>query len=255
MTKYKTDVSTNITVLNSLIASITLVSVLLVVALIFNWRASLYRRISVEQDVQIVEWTQYSQLNGEDEGFSTELGLINVSPIISNRWDFDYWPIEPLIQKVRLDVNRQLVLDEDIASILSAIVSVLPPGLDQENLSRLRYLIEINVSGSSGQELAQLVENFYRYHTEFSEWENSNTVTSNFDSSGVGSSEARYRQSLKIMQESIGRDKTELIFGRQHALSEYLYQRRRVNTNQLLSSQEKEALLAELEKQYREPRQ
>lgn len=254
MAKYKTNTPVNTTALRALLACVTLVFVLLVVAIVFNWRSSLYRRVSVEQNVQIVEWAQYSQLGVPDDKFSIGPGLTNVSPIISNRWDFDYWPIEPLIQKVRLDANHQLVLDDGVASVLSAIVSALPPGLDQENLSRLRYLIEINISGSSGREFAELVVNFYRYHGEFSEWENGNNISLAVDSSGSGASETRYRQSLKMMRESIGRDKTELIFGKQHALSEYLYQRRRVNANQMLSSQEKEALLADLEKQYSESR-
>lgn len=255
MAKFKTNTPVNTTALRTRLACVTLVSVLLlVVALVFNWRASLYRKVSVEQDVQIVEWAQYSQLGEAAGKFSTEFGLTNVSPIMSNRWDFDYWPIELIIRKVRLDDSHQLILDDGVANILTAIVSALPPGLDQENLSRLRYLIEINISGSSGSEFAELVVNFYDYHSEFSEWKSGNNISLAVDSLGPGASEIRYRQSLKMMRESLGRDKTELIFGKQHALSEYLYQRRRVNADQTLSSQEKETLLANLEKKYSESR-
>ncbi|GAB1267680.1 hypothetical protein NBRC116493_09330 [Aurantivibrio infirmus] len=244
--------------MTNVILSLILLTLFIVIIVVFTWRVDAYRRIAVEEVRPDVEWVQRSnsaslEAKGAPGEFSAGFSSPQQNKIIRpKRWAFDYWQIEPIVQSVKVDATGQIILNDDMAVVLNSIVAMLPSELDRENLSRLSDLIEINIPASPGQEFAALVVNFYRYHVEFQKWvaesESIATTDPNADSDKL---ELQFEQSLKMMYARIGENNAEAIFGKQHALKEYLFQRRRINDDPTLSADEKNVGLTALEQKFK----
>jgi len=213
----------------------------------YIWRVDAHKILAVEDQNPVITWVQRSDVSPQGNNAVFEFAETPAVPIMSKHWDFDYWPIEMIIKAIKVNAAEQLILDDGMAGILLSIMSSLPGDLNPENLFRLQTLIKKNIPGVAGQEFSDLVLNYYRYHEVLQSWNETQNSTELSNTS-----EERFRQSLKIMDEWIGENKRRAIFARQHALSEYLFQRRRINANTSLSQAEKKSILSELEKDFSE---
>ncbi|WP_344804824.1 lipase secretion chaperone [Allohahella marinimesophila] len=158
-------------------------------------------------------------------------------PISPNSWSFDFRPLGDILQTARLDGEGRLIVDADLADLLETATNTLPDHLDSDNLERAGLLVRKNFPGKSGERLSHLVEGYYRYGHM------SREGRQRFEAL---SARAALAEQTALQHQHFDESDVRALFGRKMLLQSYLLSRRDINEDAALSTQEKQARLAEL---------
>ena len=186
-------------------------------------------------DVHIYDWRQ-------PESVTTNYPI----PITQDSWSFDYEHTELVLQEVELDEQGALIVNADMAGLLKRAVSELPTNMHELALQRLRFLTFKGLPGPAGEQLASILERYYRYQQA-----KINLPGREGSKVGLAKNEEIFQQKLELKQQFLGKVLVEALFGQKHLLRNYLFSRRKINENVGLSQQQKKQILTQLEQKFK----
>lgn len=161
-------------------------------------------------------------------------------PISINNWQFDYEATEQVLQKIKQNKSGKLILNANTARVLEEAVSTLPPLMKQDELRRVEFLVTKGLSGSAGQQLASIFTQFYHYQHAL-----------NLANSTVKNQEETFTRTVLLQKEYLGEDVSELFFGQQNRLNNYLLARKAINEDSSLNSVQKQQELIILQNRFK----
>jgi len=163
--------------------------------------------------------------------------------IAPNDWDFDFESIEVLALDIKFDEMGSLRINAELADLLNQLVNQLPMTLDVPNIQRVAILLEKMYPGSGGQTLAQIFYNFYLYRQAYQQ--------SVADFSGEPNlNEVLFRHEAELQKQYLGEVLVRQLFAEQNLLANYLFGRKLINQNKVLSRLEKQQKLSELKDEF-----
>jgi len=171
-------------------------------------------------------------------------------PISQDHWQFDYEGVESVLQKVSVNRKGLLLINGDMAVVLAEAVMKLPDNMNEHEFKRVAFLTAKGLPGLAGEQLALILNNFYRYHQ----------VSKHVSGRGnIKTSQAQkvqlFQQDLALKEKYLSKSVVEALFGQKNRLLNYLFARRKINENSGLSQQQKKQGLAELEQNFKRKRQ
>lgn len=214
---------------------------LLLAVLVAGWAlypADVLYHISDEQSL----WQQPSEL---DQKFP--------DPISSRKWSFNFEEVETQLATVVADSNGHLVITERTPEILEKILVSLDTKVAAHEQERVVMLIRKSVGGDAGRKLAELIFQYSQYQEEYRLAEESmqaGTDSMLENASSTFKDETWHQKTTDMQSWIFGPTTAQAMFGRKHVLAEYLFQRRRVQSDPAMSEAEKNRRLEQLRQQY-----
>ena len=139
--------------------------------------------------------------------------------------------------------KASLRINAELADLLNQLVNQLPMTLDVPNIQRVAILLEKMYPGSGGQTLAQIFYNFYLYRQAYQQ--------SVADFSGEPNlNEVLFRHEAELQKQYLGEVLVRQLFAEQNLLANYLFGRKLINQNKVLSRLEKQQKLSELKDEF-----
>lgn len=172
-------------------------------------------------------------------------------PISGTQWSFDYDEIEQTLSQIRQSESGELILNEKTLAILRDAVSKFPNRIDNESLQRIKFLTSKSFSKKAGQQLADVLLNFYAY-TKATEQGQELVSTVRPVADPVGRKERLFEESLLRQRQFMGPEVSKRLFGRKNALNQYLYARKRINEDTTLSHLQKQQKLSKLQARFKQ---
>jgi hypothetical protein len=168
--------------------------------------------------------------------------------ISTNQWQFDYEAVEKLLLKIKKSKTGELILDPNMAKILEEAVSKLPLDMKKEALQRVEFLVTKSLAGTAGQKLATVLTHYYHYQQA----ENIANSPSKIDiKHDRHEKELNFQQTVLRQERYLGKAVTHHFFGRQNAITHYLYARLRINETTSLSTAQKQQQLNALQDRFK----
>ena len=167
--------------------------------------------------------------------------------LISTRyWQFDYEATEKTLLAIKQKKNGELTLNASAAKVLEQAVSTLPPQMNENELKRVELLVAKGLPGKAGHELSTLLANYYHYQQASNiAHVSANTKQNKHDK------ERSFQQTVLRQERYLGKDITQQLFGRQNALTHYLYARQHINENLNLNQAQKQRQLNTLKDRFK----
>jgi len=171
--------------------------------------------------------------------------------ISTKHWQFDYETTEQLLLKIKPSKTGELILNRNAAKVLEQAVSELPLDMKQDDLQRLALLVAKGLPGKAGRQLASVLTNYYQFYQA------SNIVSSSANTPpntvrNTHNEERSFQQTVLRQEYYLGKTVTQQLFGRQNALTHYLYARRHINENSSLNPDQKQRQLATLQDRFKD---
>lgn len=172
-------------------------------------------------------------------------------PISGAIWSFDYDEIEQTLSQIRQNEKGALILNEKTHTILKDAVSKFPNEIDNASLQRIKFLTRKSFGDKAGQQIADLLLNFYAY-TKATERDRELDGTQRPTGDSVDRQERLFEELLIRQNQFMGPEISESLFGRKNALNRYLYARKRINEDPSLSQLQKQKKLSKLQARFKE---
>jgi lipase chaperone LimK len=157
------------------------------------------------------------------------------------------------LKSVRLDKQNNVIIDHEALIALNAALDDSRLQLDEQALSELQMIIKQGLPGTAGDDVADIVTNYYNYlkaSKEFNaiyEPDLSISDSSNSDSSNSETSETRieefkenYRELMSLRELYLGSDTANKLFSTSDANANYMFDMLKIEQNTDLSDEEKE---------------
>ena len=84
-------------------------------------------------------------------------------PISREHWEFDFEPVEKILDQVKPSKNNELIHNPKLAKILASAISLLPIDMNRKNLQRAALLTSKGLPGKPSEQLASVFVNYYQY--------------------------------------------------------------------------------------------
>jgi len=182
-----------------------------------------------------LEWQQPSAISGRFPKL-----------ISTNYWQFDYEASAQILLKIKQSKTGELILNANTAKVLEQAVSELPLDMKKNELQRVEFLVIKGFPGKAGQQLSTIFTDFYRFHQA------SNIASAlSISTQNKPNKELNFQQTILRQEHYLGKVITQKLFGRQNALTHYLYARRGINESSNLNQAQKQQLLTTLQDQFK----
>jgi hypothetical protein len=166
-----------------------------------------------------------------------------ISPQI---WPLDFELAEQVLSESKLNNNGELLINPQLADTLDKAIALLPENLNENTLQRAKFLTSKILTDRSGDQLASVFINYYQLQKKIKK---DNLIEK--DDSNVESELSIFRRMTAIQDQFLGNEIANLLFGKKRSITEYLYERRDINGNIDLNSNQKKRQLNALKIKYR----
>lgn len=167
------------------------------------------------------------------------------NPNAPQQWHFDYEAAELILAKVTFTDKGELLLNPELAKILSKAIDSLPKQLNDEALQRINFLLAMSFPKRTraAEELGRLLINYY--HLQYAVTQASST---DHKSSNTRDKLAAFLETVARENHYLGEDNATLLFGEQRSITRYLLERKIIKENATLNQQQKIQQLNRLKK-------
>jgi hypothetical protein len=150
-------------------------------------------------------------------------------PISIQQWHFDYEATEKILTQVTLASNGELLLNSDLAKILTKAVNSLPENLDDTELKHAAFLVSKNfpdlnpISRKNNvpeAQLSTLLVNYY--HLKSAEKNLDELIEKKF------TFQDRFIATVTRQNHYLSTDVATQLFGKQRSITHYLLERRAI---------------------------
>jgi hypothetical protein len=167
-------------------------------------------------------------------------------PISSHGWGFDYHPVATELATLAPERNNDFKWNSTTAAVLERAAATLPENLPEASIARIGFLSAQGMPQAGGAELAEALTGMIRYvHAK-------NQVTA----PGTDSSSAwtGFKTLVALQDQHLGDVRAQQLFGEQRRISQHLLQRRAIQDDERLNSEQRRQALLELTEQFRATR-
>jgi len=153
------------------------------------------------------------------------------------------------LQAVKVDENGNIILDHDALISLDEALERIHNRLDSESLLKLQDIIRDALPGKTGEQTAQVVEDYQRFlgaQEEFSQMHQgsvSNVQTLN----SLDNDQALYRELQNLREIHLGTESTASLFHDSDANAEFMFDSLRLGLEQHLTPEEIESRRREIQ--------
>ncbi|GAB1267679.1 hypothetical protein NBRC116493_09320 [Aurantivibrio infirmus] len=135
---------------------------------------------------------------------------------------FDVVFIYESLQDVRLDENKNVVIDHDTLTALNEALDENVLALDQRGLDKLQELIKIGLPGKPGEQTARIVGDYFNYLNAKKEF--NKIYPANKDSPNkLQDYRAQYQELLALRNLYLGEDVAQRLFEQEDIDAEYMF--------------------------------
>jgi hypothetical protein len=175
-------------------------------------------------------------------------------PISSREWEFNYQPVEALVQTLVIGSDSDLELNRHTAEVLGRIASALPGNLTQADIERIGFLSRQGFPGSAisevvsnvADDVANTLMGFLRYQQAARAQEQTAR-----NGSGLTTAQLRFERSVALQNQYLGKAEARQLFGQQRRLQQYLIERQTIQANVDLSAAQRQEALDHVSEQFR----
>lgn len=158
----------------------------------------------------------------------TQANPLFPNPSSPQQWHFDYETAERILTEVKFSKNGELLINPELAEILSKAVNSLPKEMNNEALQRIDFLIAMSFPNhpQAAKTLAKLLINYY--HLQYA------TTSASSTDSNSHSTDNKLTAFLKkesLENHYLGEDNAAQLFGKQRSITRYLLERKAIKEN------------------------
>ena len=148
------------------------------------------------------------------------------------------------LSQINLDENGDILADGQARAVLEAAFLQPDRAMDEARFSRLKTLVEGGLQGEAGHQAAAMAERFYRYSNAYRE------VEDTFGYHGeLHNLEADFKQLSRMRHTYLGEELSDALYGEEEALMRYTLQSMRIQADENLSTEQKQARQEQLREQ------
>ncbi|MEH6347211.1 MAG: lipase secretion chaperone [Bermanella sp.] len=113
----------------------------------------------------------YSMASLEETSYVNPLGEEkSINPDKSTGFLIGYAEVESALSMAKLDIYGQLILDDSAQASLNLVVSRLPVNLSEIEMKNIQNLIKQAMPGTAGEQVAQVLGNYYHLKQAEKKW-------------------------------------------------------------------------------------
>jgi hypothetical protein len=197
-------------------------------------------------------WSTHEQLQHYSNPTTPEwdqtliTNFVSGKPISPLTWELEYELIEEILDESKLNDKRELLIDSQLADILTRATALLPKNLGSDELERAKLLTSKILPNKAGNQLASIFINYYylqdRSNIKISEENNSPDIDSKF---------SIFKKNIVRENYYLGVNIANRLFGKKRSITEYLYGRRDISENNQLNSEQKKQQLNIIQIKYK----
>jgi hypothetical protein len=153
------------------------------------------------------------------------------------------------LQAVKVDENGNIILDHDALISLDEALERIHNRLDSESLLKLQDIIRDALPGKTGEQTAQVVEDYQRFlgaQEEFSQMHQGSVSTVQTLNS-LDNDQALYRELQNLREIHLGTENTASLFHDSDANAEFMFDSLRLGLEQHLTPEEIESRRREIQ--------
>lgn len=153
------------------------------------------------------------------------------------------------LQAVKVDKNGNIILDHDALISLDEALERIHNRLDSESLLKLQDIIRDALPGKTGEQTAQVVEDYQRFlgaQEEFSQMHQGSVSTVQTLNS-LDNDQALYRELQNLREIHLGTENTASLFHDSDANAEFMFDSLRLSLEQHLTPEEIESRRREIQ--------
>ncbi len=167
------------------------------------------------------------------------------NPITAQQWHFDFEATERILRKVPLSDSEELLFNPELVTVLTRALDALPKNMNDQALQRAAFLVSKGLPSEPGKQLADVFKNYYQLHQA-----SLNGIESN-DDVELTDKQSIFKAMIKRQDRYLGVGVASQLFGKQRAITAYLYERKAINQNSSLNQQQKQKKLHALQNQHK----
>jgi lipase chaperone LimK len=175
------------------------------------------------------------------------------TPIKKSTAVFTEESVYSALQSVRLDNQNNVIIDHEALIALNAALDDSRLQLDEQALGELQIIIKQGLPGTAGDDVANIVANYYNYlkaskefnaiyEADLSISDSSNSDASNSETSATSIEEYQenYRELMSLRELYLGSDTANKLFSTSDANANYMFDMLKIEQDTDLSDEEKE---------------
>lgn len=191
-----------------------------------------------QQDyASVAEKWDWSALATEKESDASDPATLD------NPYPFSPEAVYNALQAVKLDSDGNVVLDHDAKLSLDEALERIYSIMDTQSTAALKQLIESALAGFTGEQVAQLVEDYLNYlvaKDEFSElYESASPPQEDVTLDSVNKDQTLYSELQSLRNLHLGADTAESLFRVEDASAKMMFDSMKLAQNTALSAQER----------------
>ena len=170
------------------------------------------------------------------------------NPISPQQWHFNYEAAELILAKIKFTDKGELLVNPELAKILSKAVDSLPKQMNDEALLRIDFLVSMSFPHrpQAAKKLAKLLINYY--HLQYAVTQASSTENK---SANTRDKLAIFLETEALENHYLGEDNATQLFGEQRSITRYLLERKSIKENTQLNQQQQKQQLNRLKKPFK----
>lgn len=162
--------------------------------------------------------------------------------ISPEKWSFNFELTEKILSRSKLNENEELLVNSQLVDVLKKATASLPESLNNKQLQRVEFLTSNILPDKAGTQLASLFTNYYRLERQIKA-----TTSAEQDSSNLEDEILKFEALTALQNKYLGKDIAARLYGKKRIVTEYLYERKKINQNTELSDKQKQQKLNELQ--------
>ncbi len=165
--------------------------------------------------------------------------------ISAQQWHFDFEATEKILVKLRREDSEKRLLNPELLTVLTRAVNALPNNMNEKALNRAVFLVSKGLSAVSGKQMAGLFKNYYQLkQASFIDEELNENVK-------LTDKRSRFKAAVIRQNRYLGEEVANQLYGKQRAITAYIYERQSINQNLSLKPKQKQKQLNTLKIQYK----
>jgi hypothetical protein len=167
----------------------------------------------------------------------------------SNDWQLDFMIIEEKISNLKLNNDKNLLINADMVDILQIINLELPKNISHKEWQRIQFLLVKGIGNNIGESFYKLINAYYLYDQEKKlQTVKIKNIELNEKIDFIKSQNVNNR---KTQAHYFGSETAVKLFSKKNQITEYLNSRRIINMNKSLSKNQKKEQLSILAENYK----
>jgi len=193
------------------------------------------------------QWENFAKKKSADAGGQNSDAEKSAA---STEMPYDAVSVYKVLQSIKVDENGRLVPDQTAMQALERGYSDLGPNLSPQAMSELQELIRVGLPGPAGEEAAQILENYYRYRSAETEFNQLRAAAvSNARAQGQLPTGDRYEELVELRRSYLGKEVADSLFAVEDAQARHMFATIAIQQNDKLTDEEKRAQLEALQAQ------